>query len=78
MISLYFSSELEKRHFMLEFHCNLTIKGQYEAIGRILLFPINGRGDAKIKLSKLPYVEMGLVLINQSYFLPHHASRYNS
>ncbi|XP_032516683.2 circadian clock-controlled protein daywake-like [Danaus plexippus] len=46
-------SELEKRHFVLEFHCNLTIKGQYDAIGKILLFPINGEGDAKVKLVNL-------------------------
>ncbi|XP_052740998.1 circadian clock-controlled protein daywake-like [Bicyclus anynana] len=46
-------SELEKRHFVLEFHCNLTIKGQYDAVGRILLFPINGEGDAKVKLTNL-------------------------
>ncbi|KAL4709436.1 hypothetical protein ACJJTC_019733 [Scirpophaga incertulas] len=46
-------SELEKRHFVLQFHCNLTIKGQYEAVGKILLFPINGEGDAKIKLTNL-------------------------
>ncbi|KAG6447749.1 hypothetical protein O3G_MSEX005140 [Manduca sexta] len=46
-------SELEKRHFVLEFHCNLTIKGQYDAVGRLLLFPINGEGDAKIKLTNL-------------------------
>ncbi|CAH2238700.1 circadian clock-controlled protein daywake-like [Pararge aegeria] len=46
-------SELDKRHFVLEFHCNLTIKGQYDAVGRILLFPINGEGDAKVKLTNL-------------------------
>ncbi|XP_050348483.1 circadian clock-controlled protein daywake-like [Nymphalis io] len=46
-------SELEKRHFVLEFHCNLTIKGQYDAVGKILLFPINGEGDAKVKLVNL-------------------------
>ncbi|XP_037969175.2 circadian clock-controlled protein daywake [Plutella xylostella] len=46
-------SELEKRHFVLEFHCNLTIRGQYTAVGRILLFPINGEGDAKVKLTNL-------------------------
>ncbi|CAG4930297.1 unnamed protein product [Colias eurytheme] len=46
-------SELEKRHFVLEFHCNLTIKGQYDAVGKILLFPINGEGDAKVKLTNL-------------------------
>ncbi|CAK1585305.1 unnamed protein product [Parnassius mnemosyne] len=46
-------SELEKRHFVLEFHCNLTIKGAYDAVGKILLFPINGEGDAKIKLTNL-------------------------
>ncbi|XP_068633894.1 circadian clock-controlled protein daywake-like [Battus philenor] len=46
-------SELEKRHFVLEFHCNLTIKGDYDAVGKILLFPINGEGNAKIKLTNL-------------------------
>ncbi|XP_013173663.1 PREDICTED: circadian clock-controlled protein-like [Papilio xuthus] len=46
-------SELEKRHFVLEFHCNLTIKGGYDAVGKVLLFPINGEGDAKIKLTNL-------------------------
>ncbi|VVC91419.1 circadian clock-controlled protein daywake-like [Leptidea sinapis] len=46
-------SELEKRHFVLEFHCNLTIKGQYDAVGQILVFPINGEGDAKVKLTNL-------------------------
>ncbi|CAH2084859.1 unnamed protein product [Euphydryas editha] len=46
-------SELVKRHFTLEFHCNLTVKGQYDAVGKILLFPINGEGDAKIKLVNL-------------------------
>ncbi|KAJ2951010.1 hypothetical protein O0L34_g5385 [Tuta absoluta] len=46
-------SELEKRHFVLAFHCNLTIRGQYDAVGQILLFPINGEGDAKVKLTNL-------------------------
>ncbi|XP_063826385.1 circadian clock-controlled protein daywake-like [Ostrinia nubilalis] len=46
-------SQLEKRYFGLEFHCNLTIKGQYGAVGKILLFPINGEGDAKVKLTNL-------------------------
>ncbi|XP_004932672.1 circadian clock-controlled protein daywake [Bombyx mori] len=46
-------SELDKRHFVLQFHTNLTIKGQYTAVGRLLLFPINGEGDATIKLTNL-------------------------
>ncbi|XP_045449600.1 circadian clock-controlled protein daywake-like [Melitaea cinxia] len=46
-------SELEKRHFTLEFHCNLTIKGQYDAVGKVLIFPINGEGDAKIRIQNL-------------------------
>ncbi|CAG9787831.1 unnamed protein product [Diatraea saccharalis] len=46
-------SELENRLFVLQFHCNLTIKGRYDAVGKILLFPINGEGDAKIKLTNL-------------------------
>ncbi|KAM3964939.1 circadian clock-controlled protein daywake-like [Aphomia sociella] len=46
-------SELEKRRFVLQFHCNLTIKGQYDAIGRLLLFTINGAGNAKVKITNL-------------------------
>ncbi|CAH0399752.1 unnamed protein product [Chilo suppressalis] len=57
-------SELEKRHFVLQFHCNLTIKGRYDAVGRILLFPINGEGDAKIKLTNLRMT----VDINTKYY----------
>ncbi|KPJ04311.1 hypothetical protein RR46_01595 [Papilio xuthus] len=41
---------LEKNVFILEVRCNITIKGKYTAVGRLLLFPINGEGDSKIKI----------------------------
>ncbi|XP_072932629.1 circadian clock-controlled protein daywake-like [Epargyreus clarus] len=41
---------LEKNIFILEVRCNITIKGKYTAVGRLLLFPINGEGDSKIKI----------------------------
>ncbi|CAG9787830.1 unnamed protein product [Diatraea saccharalis] len=41
---------LEKNIFNLEVKCNITIKGKYTAVGRLLLFPINGEGDSKIKI----------------------------
>ncbi|KAI8421666.1 hypothetical protein MSG28_009656 [Choristoneura fumiferana] len=41
---------LEKNVFLLQTRCNLTIKGKYTAVGRLLLFPINGDGDAKIRI----------------------------
>ncbi|XP_013191620.2 circadian clock-controlled protein daywake [Amyelois transitella] len=41
---------LEKNIFTLEVRCNITIKGKYTAVGRLLLFPINGEGDSKIKI----------------------------
>ncbi|XP_063381339.1 circadian clock-controlled protein daywake-like [Cydia fagiglandana] len=41
---------LEKNVFQLQVRCNITIKGKYTAVGRLLLFPINGEGDAKIKI----------------------------
>ncbi|KAL4709463.1 hypothetical protein ACJJTC_019760 [Scirpophaga incertulas] len=41
---------LEKNIFNLEVKCNITIKGKYTAVGRLLLFPINGEGDCKIKI----------------------------
>ncbi|CAB3226984.1 unnamed protein product [Arctia plantaginis] len=46
-------SYLEKRKFIFAFHCNLTIKGTYDAKGKILLFNIDGGGDAKIRLTNL-------------------------
>ncbi|CAH2047047.1 unnamed protein product, partial [Iphiclides podalirius] len=41
---------IEKNVFVLEVRCNITIKGKYTAVGRLLLFPINGEGDCKIKI----------------------------
>ncbi|CAH4038040.1 protein takeout-like [Pieris brassicae] len=41
---------LERNVFILEIRCNITIKGKYTAVGRLLLFPINGEGDSKIKI----------------------------
>ncbi|CAG4930293.1 unnamed protein product [Colias eurytheme] len=41
---------LERNIFILEIRCNITIKGKYTAVGRLLLFPINGEGDSKIKI----------------------------
>ncbi|XP_047025406.1 circadian clock-controlled protein daywake-like [Helicoverpa zea] len=41
---------LEKNIFNLDVRCNITIKGKYTAVGRLLLFPINGEGDSKIKI----------------------------
>lgn len=49
----YFRAFLEKNVFLLEVKCNITIKGKYTAVGRLLLFPINGEGDAKIKIGKI-------------------------
>ncbi|KAI5636245.1 hypothetical protein NE865_11009 [Phthorimaea operculella] len=42
---------LEKNLFILEVKCNITIKGKYTAVGRLLLFPINGEGDSRIKIT---------------------------
>lgn len=33
----------------LVFNCNILLKGKYKATGRVLIFQINGDGDAKIK-----------------------------
>ncbi|XP_045533169.1 circadian clock-controlled protein daywake-like [Pieris brassicae] len=69
-------SELEKRHFVLDFHCNLTIKGQYDAVGKILLFPINGEGDAKVKLTNLRMkVDINTKYIKDAKGVNHFALR---
>ncbi|XP_047509470.1 circadian clock-controlled protein daywake-like [Pieris napi] len=69
-------SELEKRHFVLDFHCNLTIKGQYDAVGKILLFPINGEGDAKVKLTNLRMkVDINTKYVKDAKGLNHFALR---
>ncbi|XP_047990837.1 circadian clock-controlled protein daywake-like [Leguminivora glycinivorella] len=46
-------SNFAKRKFVVEFRSNVTLKGGYEASGRILTFPINGEGEAKIKITNL-------------------------
>ncbi|XP_037296290.1 circadian clock-controlled protein daywake-like [Manduca sexta] len=32
-----------------QLHCNLTVKGKYKSLGKLLMFPIDGHGDASIK-----------------------------
>ncbi|CAB3254661.1 unnamed protein product [Arctia plantaginis] len=46
-------SLLDKRKFLLAFHCNLTLKSTYDAKGQFLLFAIDGGGDAMVKLTNL-------------------------
>ncbi|CAG9133554.1 hypothetical protein JYU34_017130 [Plutella xylostella] len=43
------SAKYEKNILDIDLHCNITIKGKYQASGRILIVSINGDGDAKIK-----------------------------
>ncbi|XP_041980276.1 juvenile hormone-binding protein-like [Aricia agestis] len=45
--------DIRKRKFDLEFHCNITVKGQYEAKGKLLLFQIDGSGDSQIDLTNI-------------------------
>ncbi|XP_061717751.1 circadian clock-controlled protein daywake-like isoform X1 [Cydia pomonella] len=44
-------SNFKKHKFMMEFHGNLSLKGSYKARGRILVMPIDGEGDLKVKLT---------------------------
>ncbi|KAJ2951040.1 hypothetical protein O0L34_g5415 [Tuta absoluta] len=37
----------------LQFHCNLTIKGKYKTTGRLLMFALNGNGQAMIKCQNI-------------------------
>lgn len=79
-INVYFSlcrrSYLEKRKFVFAFHCNLTIKGTYDAKGRIILFNIDGGGDAKIKLSKYRLIKALVKLLQQFLFFMLSFARY--
>ncbi|XP_061378483.1 protein takeout-like [Danaus plexippus] len=43
------SVKYENLQAELDLHCNLNLKGKYRATGKVLLFSINGDGDAKIK-----------------------------
>lgn len=59
LISIHFvrfRAYLERNIFILEVRCNITIKGKYTAVGRLLLFPINGEGDSKIKIGEWFYM----------------------
>ncbi|CAG9112537.1 hypothetical protein JYU34_005006 [Plutella xylostella] len=44
------SSKREKRTFIFDITCNLTIKGRYSVNGRLLLFNLDTDGNAKIKI----------------------------
>ncbi|XP_061714318.1 circadian clock-controlled protein daywake-like [Cydia pomonella] len=65
-------SNFAKRKFVLEFHSNVTLKGGYDATGRILTFPINGEGDAKIKITNLKMkVMMNLDMMSDDKGVKH-------
>lgn len=44
--------ESQKKTIELDFHLDGTVKGHYTAGGRILILPITGDGQMKLKLSK--------------------------
>ncbi|XP_069357974.1 protein takeout-like [Maniola hyperantus] len=39
----------------LNLRCNLSLKGKYKATGRVLIFAINGEGDARIKTPNVAF-----------------------
>ncbi|KAI8421664.1 hypothetical protein MSG28_009655 [Choristoneura fumiferana] len=66
------TTNLKKHKMELETHCNITLKGGYDAVGRILVFPINGEGDAKIKLTNLRIK----IDINSKYVVDDKGTHY--
>ncbi|XP_075975237.1 circadian clock-controlled protein daywake-like [Anticarsia gemmatalis] len=42
-----------KKHFTINFHTDVSVKGAYTAGGRVLILPITGDGQLKIKLKNL-------------------------
>ncbi|GBP47794.1 Circadian clock-controlled protein [Eumeta japonica] len=45
--------DMEKRNILFEFHLNVTVSGHYKAGGRVLILPIIGEGNMKLKLKNL-------------------------
>lgn len=44
--------DLQKNQGLLDFSANVTLKGHYDMDGQVLILPIRGNGDARIKISK--------------------------
>ncbi|XP_061714319.1 circadian clock-controlled protein daywake-like [Cydia pomonella] len=51
-------SNFARRKFAIELHSNVTLNGGYEATGKILNFPINQEGEAKIKITNFKMIVM--------------------
>ncbi|KAG6447736.1 hypothetical protein O3G_MSEX005144 [Manduca sexta] len=45
--------DLKSKKFEIHYHADCTVKGHYTAAGRILVLPITGDGDMKLKLKNL-------------------------
>uniref|UniRef100_A0A0K8TU33 Takeout Protein n=1 Tax=Epiphyas postvittana TaxID=65032 RepID=A0A0K8TU33_EPIPO len=66
------STKLKNHRLDMELRCNVTLKGGYDAVGRVLVFPINGEGDAKIKLTNLK-IKMNM---NTKYVVDDKGARH--
>lgn len=44
--------DLEEEKFALTFIANMSVTGQYDIDGRILILPVQGHGDSTIKCGK--------------------------
>lgn len=64
-----FRFSVEKRNFVMVFHCNLTIEGKYTAKGKLLSYPIDGDGDAKFVLSKYNNSDLIVIYIILQYYI---------
>lgn len=49
---LYFSRDPIKKKLTIEGTCSMAVDGQYEMSGRLLILPIEGKGDVHAKFSK--------------------------
>ncbi|XP_045449931.1 circadian clock-controlled protein daywake-like [Melitaea cinxia] len=51
-----FKMNVEKGKALLDFTANITLKAHYEMDGKVLILPIKGNGQAKIKIANLNIV----------------------
>lgn len=59
--SLFFRLNPEKGKATLDFTANVTLKAHYDMDGQVLILPIRGNGQAKIKISEYQHHKILLI-----------------
>lgn len=68
---------LEKKKAMFDFTANVTLKAHYDMNGQILILPIKGKGQSKIKITNLNIVvKYDFEDVNGHWVIPSYKDHY--